>query len=289
MSSTVFAIACEAHEYSGELLDVVPLESSCCGARLSIPSTEAPGLYVLFFQARIPPQDTSLCSVVVLSTYDGPKKPTIFGVFIGMPKRTIPGVVILIRWWSGPPVAVLLPPGSEPAIQLTTEKASGALETYAPRGPVVIRPLTATERQFLKKQGMNPELFKAARVYGVSDEIASRFDEDRKAGADLAKQIGLDKDDLWRILKAKKQLAMFQPKNLSERKALQALQQLFTLPAKKQRGRPSTVTAEERIQLHEDAEKLRSEGKDRNEIIRILSQRYEIRYSYAKRILEDRL
>jgi hypothetical protein len=204
-----------------------------------------------------------------------------------MPKQTIPGVVILIRWWKGPPVAVILPPGSEPAIQLTTERARGFLETYAPKGPVECSAPSAAERKFLKKQGMNPQLFKVNRVYSVSKEIASRFDEDRRASTDLVKQIGLDNDDLRRILDAKKQLAMFQPKNLSERKAHLALQQFFALPAKKQRGRPRTVTVAERIQMREDADELRTEGKKPDEIVRILSQRYESRYSYVKRILED--
>jgi hypothetical protein len=210
-----------------------------------------------------------------------------FRIFIGMQKRTIPGAVILIRWWKGPPVAVILPPGTEPAIQLTTEKAAGALQAYAPRGPVEAMPLTTSQKHLLTKRGMNPQLFAEGRVFAVSDEIASRFDADGKASLDLARQIGLSVDDVARIHEAKRRLTAFQPKTFAERKAKRGLLELFTLRIKNKRGRPGTITTEERCQMGEDARKLRSQGKKQNEIVRILSQRYELRQSYAKRILED--
>ena len=39
--------------------------------------------------------------------------------------------------------------------------------------------------------------------------------------------------------------------------------------------------------MHVDATELRHEGKSQKEIVLILAQRYELKVSYAKRILED--
>jgi hypothetical protein len=39
--------------------------------------------------------------------------------------------------------------------------------------------------------------------------------------------------------------------------------------------------------MHRDADQLRGERKHTDQIVRILGQRYELKYSYVRRILED--
>jgi len=194
---------------------------------------------------------------------------------------------MLVRWWSGPPVLVIVTRPPEPAIQLSTDKARGTFQACIPRGPIEVRPLTKTEKHFLASRGMNTKLFKSSRVFAVSDEAVNRFDTDRKALADLANQIGLSRDDLYRVLKAKRRLATFQPKSFDERRAARELRALFSCtPPAKEKGRPG-LKAADRMQMHMEADQLRQEGKTTEEIVRVLAQRYELRRSYTKRILED--
>ena len=205
-----------------------------------------------------------------------------------MPKHTIPGAVMLIRWWNGPPVAVILPPGSEPALQLSTTKAKGRFEGWNPRGPIETTVPTNAEKKFLLAKGMNPELFKQGRVFWVSDEIANRFNSEGKEFLAFAEGLGLSESDLTRFVTVKNKLKAFSPSNFKERKYLRALTELLTLyPPQKQRGRPGRIKAEDRYLIRADAQDLRLEGKSIDAIVRILAQRYELRDSYIKRILED--
>jgi hypothetical protein len=41
--------------------------------------------------------------------------------------------------------------------------------------------------------------------------------------------------------------------------------------------------------MHTDADRLRQEGKTTDQIVQALAQRYELRFSYTRRILEDRV
>jgi hypothetical protein len=206
-----------------------------------------------------------------------------------MPKgNRIPGVAALIRWWEGPPVLVIIPPASEPPIQLSTEKASGRLEKWVPKGPVDIRALTNKEKRFLLKQGVNPDLFESGRIFAVSSEAARRLDTDTKTFLQLAEKCGLNLDDLHRIGKARQKLSAFRPSNFNDRRAVRELWKVLSPePPKRRRGNPGRVTSEDRRQIREDALQLRQEGRSTEEIVRALAQRYELRLSYTRRILED--
>ncbi len=206
-----------------------------------------------------------------------------------MPKKhTILGAAMLIRWWSGPPVLVIVPCPPEPAVQLRTARGRGYAVAWVPRGPIEARPLTKTEKRFLLSKGMHPSLFKSSRVFAVSDEAAKLFDTSRKAFIELAGQFGLGEDILSRITEAKRRLSAFRPASYTERRAAHGLRELLTCERpKKERGRPGRVRAEDHIQMHAEADQLRQEGKTTDEIVRALAQRYELRPSYTRRILED--
>ena len=109
---------------------------------------------------------------------------------------------MLIRWWDGPPV-VLLVPSWEP-ICIRKTKSSGRLECRIPSGAVRGLPLTQERKRFLVKQGMNPELIKRGYVFDVSDTLAAQFDRDTNATISLAEKCGLTLDDLAKFHEASK-------------------------------------------------------------------------------------
>ena len=203
-------------------------------------------------------------------------------------KQLIPGVMMLVKWWEGPPVMVIVPNPPEPAIQIRTAKGSGVISACIPRGPIEARSLTNAEKRFLLNKGMNPSLFKSRRVFGVSGEAANRFDTSSKELLDLAGKCGLERDDVFRITEAKRKLAGFRPKTYNERSAARGLSELLSgNPVKKERGRPGKITAADRQQMRLEAAQLKQEGNTTDEIVRVLAQRYELRLSYTRRILED--
>jgi hypothetical protein len=202
-------------------------------------------------------------------------------------KYTISGGAMLMRWWNGPPVLVIVSCPPDPAVQLTTAKASGNLQTWVSRGPIEARTPTKAEKRFLLAKGLHPGLFKEGRVYAVSDEAAKVFDGVGKTFFELAGRFGLSGDDLSRITETKRRLSAFRPTTYAERKAAKGLREFLAVASpKKQRGRPGKTT-EDRLQMHRDADQLRGEGKNTDQIVRILGQRYELKYSYVRRILED--
>ena len=201
-------------------------------------------------------------------------------------KRRIPGQAVLMRWWSGPPVLIIVSCPPEPAIQLRTAKASGTLDAWTPRGPIEVRTPTRAEKRFFLGKGVHPSLFKNRRAYAVSNEAAKLFDVNRKAFVELAGQVGLSESDLSRIAEAKRRLSAFRPGSYTERRAAKGLREFLAVASPKKRGRPGRTT-DDRLQIHRDADRLRGEGKNTDEIVRILGQRYELRYSYVRRILED--
>jgi hypothetical protein len=203
-------------------------------------------------------------------------------------KRRISGSAILIKWWDGPPVLVIVPCPPEPAIQLRTERARGYVLMRIPSGPIEARSLTKKEKRFLLSKGMPANLVNSGRVFAISKEAAGRFDTDRKAFVELAKQCGLSEDDLLRITEAKRRLGALRAATYDERRAVRGLREFLNSERpKKERGRPGKITVEDRLRMHAEADQLRQEGKTASEIVRALAQRYELRYSYAKRILED--
>src|SRR5215472_16907934 len=107
-------------------------------------------------------------------------------------ERTLPGSAILIRWWKGPPVLVIIP--SDRAIQIRTERARGYPMIRVPRGPIEARALTRREKQFLLRKGMYQGLFKSNRVFAVGDEATNRFETDRSVFVELAARVGLTED-----------------------------------------------------------------------------------------------
>ena len=105
----------------------------------------------------------------------------------------------------------------------------------------------------------------------------------------LAAQCGLNEADLDKIWEAKKRLAFFNPSNHTERIAKRALESLFRLQAsKKKAGRPGRISAEERRELRQRAKVLEAGGQSRRDIVAQFAEEYELRYSYVRRILEDR-
>jgi hypothetical protein len=148
--------------------------------------------------------------------------------------------------------------------------------------------LTKGEEQFLRRQGMPSRLIKDGRVFAISEEAARHFDADRDAFVEIAKRCGLSERDLLRITEAKVRLNAFRPANYYERRAALGLSAFLggDIP-KKKAGRPVRVTAADRDAMHQEADELRQQGKTTRQIVRALSQKYELRLSYTKRILED--
>jgi len=200
-----------------------------------------------------------------------------------------PGSAMLIRWWDGPPVIVLIP-SSEP-VRIRNKTSPIALQMKIPLGAIRGTPLTKERKQFLAKQGMDPELIARGFVFDVSKTLASQFDRERDASISLAKRCGLNRDDLDKILEAKKKLAVFSPSNRIERLAKKGLEYLLSsFPGKgrtKAAGRPTRITADERQELRERADKLEAAGQNRRDIVSQFSEEYELRPSYIRRILED--
>src|SRR6266568_5036441 len=119
-------------------------------------------------------------------------------------RMRILGSAILIKWWDGPPVLVIVP--SERAIQLRTERASGYPVIQVPRGPIEARTLEEKEKQFLVARGIPSSLVKSGRVLAISQEVANRFEAEREAIAKLAKRFNLTKRDVTRLTNAKYEL-----------------------------------------------------------------------------------
>lgn len=204
-----------------------------------------------------------------------------------MPQRMrISGSAILIKWWDGPPVLVIVP--SEQPVQLRTKRARGYPLIEIPRGPIEARTLNAKEKQFLLAKGVPGSLIRSGRVLAISNEAADRFDRERNAFVKLAKRFGLTEEDLRRITKAKYELNRFYPATYLQKKAARGLRTFLGCELPKKPGRPGRVSMQDHVEIHKDADKLRQEGKSLDEIVRALSQRYSLSHSYTKRILEDR-
>jgi transposase len=205
----------------------------------------------------------------------------------GFSRMKFQGSAMLIRWWKGPPVIVLVP-SAEP-IRIRRRRDPIQFVTKIPSGSLRAIPLTGERKRFLLKQGVDPELIKKGYVFDVSDALASAFDKQREAVESLAAKIGLTKRDLLKILEAKRKLAAFQPSNRMERLAKRGLESMFSSkPPKKEAGRPSRISAEERQEMRVRAMEMRAAGKSRDEIVAQLAEEYELRLSYVRRILEDR-
>jgi hypothetical protein len=134
---------------------------------------------------------------------------------------------------------------------------------------------------------MHRGLFKKNRVFAVSDESANLFEQNTRGPEELAAQVGLAKIDLLRIEEAKRQLDALQPSSHEQKRAAEGLRaRLGWERPNRKRGRPGS-TAADRVQMHKDADQLGQEGKKPDQIVRVLSQRYELMPSYIKRILQD--
>jgi transposase len=197
------------------------------------------------------------------------------------------GAAMLIRWWEGPPVIVLVP-SSEP-VRVRKGKGPIHVACKVPAGSMRGIALTQERKRFLIKKGMDPELIKKGYVFDVSDALASEFDRQRESMETLAAKIGLVKKDIDKIHMAKQQLSKFQPSNRMERIAKRGLESLFSSkPPKKEAGRPSRISAEERRQLRQRADEMKAAGRSRDDIVAQFSEEYELQHSYVRRILEDR-
>lgn len=200
----------------------------------------------------------------------------------------VQGAAMLIRWWDGPPVIVCVP-SSEP---ICVRKGDGPIQVSlkVPLGSMRGIRLTEKRKQFLVEQGMNPGLIEKECVFDVSDALASYFDKERDAFISLAERCGLTSDDVNKIQEAKKRLALFDPLDHTERVAKRGLESLFSLKNRaKGAGRPKRISAEERRQLRQRADKLKASGQTRDDIVAEFSEEFELRHSYVRRILEDRL
>jgi hypothetical protein len=201
--------------------------------------------------------------------------------------QRIPGVAVLVTWWKGrPPVLVILPLNE--TIQIRTERARGYVTSRAPRGPVDCLPLTEEQKRLLLRKGMHPYLISSGRVFAVSAAAAKHFEKDRETFIQLAAKCGLNGRDLVRIARAKLLLNGLIAHSYYERRAAHELRKFLGFRIQNKIGRPGSVTVEDRIAIRQDADELRKYGKTRDEIVQALSQKYELRRSYLKRILEDR-
>jgi hypothetical protein len=199
----------------------------------------------------------------------------------------VQGAVMLVRWWSGPPVIVFVP-SSEP---ICIRKGDGPIQVSlkVPLGTMRGIVLTEKRKKVLVEQGMNPELIEKGQVFDVSDALASNFDKEGEAVRSLAERCGLSQDDLNKIQEAKKRLAAFAPSNHTERMAKRGLESLFTLPKRaKSAGRPIRISAEERQHLRQRAVNLKAAGRSLDDIVAEFSEEFELQHSYVRRILQDR-
>ena len=202
-------------------------------------------------------------------------------------ETNVQGAAMLVRWWSGPP-AIVIVPSSEP---VCIRKGDGPIQVSCkvPLGTMRGFPLTEKRKQFLVKQGMNPELIEKGYVFDASDALASNFEKEGEAFISLAERCGLSQDDLNKIQEAKKRLVSFNPSDHTERMAKRGLESLFSLKKRaKSAGRPKRITAEERRQLRQRAEELKAAGRSRDDIVAQFSEEFELGHSYVRRILEDR-
>lgn len=198
------------------------------------------------------------------------------------------GTAMLIRWWKGPPVIVLVP--SFEVICIRKGEGPIPLTCKLPMGSIRAIPLTEERKKFLIEKEMDPGLIKKGLVFDVSDALAAEFDRQIEAMEALAAKLGLSKKDLDKIWQAKRQLAKFQPSNRMERISKRALESLFSgKPPKKEAGRPSRISAEERQEMRARAAEMQAAGKSRDEIVAQFAEEYELGLSYVRRILEDRL
>jgi hypothetical protein len=194
---------------------------------------------------------------------------------------------MLIRWWKGPPVIVLVP--SSGPVRVRKGRGPIPLICKVPVGVMRGTQLTPERKRFLLRQGVDPELIKKGWVWDVSETLASQFEKEREATEALAVKCGLTRNDLGKILQAKKNVAAFQPTNRMERMAKRALENLLSSkPGKKEAGRPSKISAAERPELRQRAEEMLSAGRKRNEIVAEFAEEYGLGLSCVRRILEDR-
>lgn len=199
----------------------------------------------------------------------------------------IQALPLLIRWWKGPPVIVLVP--SSEAVCIRRGEGPIGLITKVPIGAMRVIPLTEERKQFLLREDMDPDLIKNGRVFDVSEALATEFEKELEAAEALAAKCGLSKEDINKIFRAKKKLTEFQPKNRLERLAKRGLESmLFGIAQKKEAGRPKRITAEDRQQMRQRADELRIPGCTRSEIVSQLAEEYGLGLSYVRRILEDR-
>lgn len=236
------------------------------------------------FTSKIAMHPSPLASLLVLSRMAKRKSSD---KIEGFPRMKFEGAAMLIRWWKGPPVIVLVP-SSE---RIRIHKGKGRIQVTAkvPMGSMRGIPLTEDRKKFLVEKGMDPELIKKGWVFDVSDSLAREFDRQREAVEGLAAKFRLSGKDLDRIWEAKKQLDKFRPTNRMERMAKQGLESLFSSkPPKKEVGRPSRISAAERQELRQRAGEMIAAGRKRNEIVVQFAEEYGLGLSYVRRILEGR-
>src|SRR5712691_2790642 len=118
------------------------------------------------------------------------------------------GATMLIRWWKGPPVIVLVP-SFEP---VRIRKGSGPIHVMCkvPVGSLRGIPLTQERKRFLIKKGMDPELIKRGYVLDVSDALASPLNKELEATNASSAQCGLGRWCPCKLFAAKKKLSAFQ-------------------------------------------------------------------------------
>lgn len=193
---------------------------------------------------------------------------------------------MLIRWWKGPPIIVLIPP--EP-VRIRVGKSRINVVCQIPAGSIRGIPLTEERKAFLTRQGVDRNLIRSGRVFDVSDALGTKFDTEREATNALAAELGFSEKDLGKMVDAKRNLAKFQPSNRTERIAKRGLESLFYSKApKKGAGRPSKILAVERQEMRARATHLQAAGQGREEVVSQLAEEYGLGLSYTRRILEDR-
>jgi hypothetical protein len=246
------------------------------------------GKHSLFIEDRqlLPPLNNSAFDIFGSLLQDGVSRDfrQNSGVLSGMKFQ---GTAMIVRWWKGPPIVVLVPSSEQVCIR----KRQGPIDLFCkvPIGTLRGIPLTPERRRFLLKQGLDPELIEKGWVWDVSETLASQIEKEQEAIEILAVNCGLTKNDIGKIRQAKTKLAAFQPTNRMERMAKRSLEELLSSKSsKKDSGRPSRISVVERTELRQRTNKMLAAGAKRDEIVAEFAEEYGLRLSYLQRILEDR-
>jgi hypothetical protein len=196
---------------------------------------------------------------------------------------------MLIMFPAGQPVLVII--SSAENIDVEGLIANGAVRLETP-GPLLAqatpRQLTPAEKKFLREKMDQRELPSTLRAFELTGEGAKRFTTDNAALDQVARQCGIGRSDLGRLIESRRRLRNFSPADPVQRRALRTLSELlFPNQVKQAPGRPMRISAEDRRRIQREAHQLKGDGKTKQQILKALTAHYCLEPSYLSRILDD--